>query len=320
MKAETILILGPTIENAGIGGVTIHISRLRQWLDRKKYVYDFCDYKSTPLLKQIRLIFCHKAVHIHASRPILRFMYVISCNISHTKSILTIHGNIGRFSMIANFFDRLSISLCDIPILINQISYETAIHWNCHSQFISAFIPPLEDGVVPKSVITTIDEAKSNKKEIIATNASTISYTHKGEEIYGIEFLINYFSDKPQYFMCVSDPSHKYTEKYSERQFGNIMFISENHSFYELSKLSDTIIRATATDGDSLSVKEGLYLGKKVIATDRVNRPDGVIQFLYNDSESLSAALSSEVEYNEEISNENVVCALVNIYNRLLLM
>lgn len=39
MKAEAILILGPTIESPGIGGVTIHISRLRQWLDRKN-VYD----------------------------------------------------------------------------------------------------------------------------------------------------------------------------------------------------------------------------------------------------------------------------------------
>lgn len=320
MKSEAILILGSTIESAGIGGVTIHISRLRQFLDRQKYVYDFCDYKTTSLLKQIRQISCHKVVHIHASRPILRFMYVFFCKILHTKSILTIHGNIGRFSKVENLIDRLSIKLCDTPILINQSSFETAKNWNCHSQFISAFIPPLEEGFVPKSVITAIDEAKSSEKEILATNASTISFTPKGEEIYGIEFLINYFADKPHYFLCVSDPSHKYTDKYSERKFSNILFISENHSFYELSRLSDTIIRSTATDGDSLSVKEGLYLGKKVIATDRVGRPNGVVLFKYNDPESLSAALSTDVSNKEGYGDENVVYALLSIYNQLLLI
>lgn len=51
------------------------------------------------------------------------------------------------------------------------------------------------------------------------------------------------------------------------------------------------IIRNTPTDGDSLSVKEALYLHKPILATDAVSRPKGVILFKYNDEESFSEAV-----------------------------
>lgn len=38
----------------------------------------------------------------------------------------------------------------------------------------------------------------------------------------------------------------------------NVLFITEAHSFYEVMKLTDGMIRNTMTDDDALSVKESL--------------------------------------------------------------
>ena len=46
--------------------------------------------------------------------------------------------------------------------------------------------------------------------------------------------------------------------------------------FFEILKLSDCLIRNTTTDGDSISIKEAIYLNKKVIATNCVDRPEGI--------------------------------------------
>ena len=40
---------------------------------------------------------------------------------------------------------------------------------------------------------------------------------------------------------------------------------------------SDLVVRPTNTDGDSLSIREAIFLGKPVITSDVVERPDGSI-------------------------------------------
>lgn len=313
------LILGASIDSAGIGGVTIHLQRLQQWLDKDNFQYDFCDYKKTSISKQLYQIAKHKVVHIHISRPFPRVIYTLFCKIVGTRSIITIHGNIGRFSTSGNICDQLSVRISTIPILINHQSFEKAVKWNKHSTMLSAFIPPIDKGTLPNYVSEIISKAKKDGYEIIASNASVMSFTEKGDETYGISFLIDYFKNHPKYFLCVSDPSGQYAEKYHRDNFNNVLFITEKHSFYRLIELSDVVLRPTATDGDALSVKEGLYLKKKVITTDIVDRPDGVVLFHYNDSESLTKALASDspINSNQSIDDENVVSSLISIYNSL---
>lgn len=312
-----ILLLGTLPETAGIGGVTIHIKRLKDWLDKNGITYDFCDYKTLPIIQQFKQIANHKVVHIHISHPLARAIYILYSRLVGTKSMLTIHGNIGRFSWFKNLMDQLSIRLCNVPILINSQSFERAKKWNKNSIKLSAFIPPIEEGYLPQYVTKKIENVKKEGKIIIASNASVMSFTDSGEEIYGINFAINYFRDKPKYFLCISDASGQYQEKYKNQSLENILFITEPHSFYKLMMLCDIMIRPTATDGDALSVKEGLYLRKKVIATDRVDRPEGVILFHYNDAESLSKALHSQITYNNNLEKEQVINTLINIFNKL---
>ena len=76
------------------------------------------------------------------------------------------------------------------------------------------------------------------------------------------------------------------------------------------------MIRATATDGDALSVREGLYLGCPVIATDRVDRPEGVILYHYNDRESLTRALSEISLKQEKLQDSQGIDKIIYIYRQ----
>ena len=79
------------------------------------------------------------------------------------------------------------------------------------------------------------------------------------------------------------------------------------------------MIRATATDGDAISIKEALYLQKPTIATDCVPRPQGVILFEYNNADSFSKALE-QAKRKTYISNftETTVTDIKNLYISLL--
>lgn len=320
MQKNNILILSSTPETAGIGGVTIHTERLLKWLKIKNFIVNFCDYKKEPLLQQLILISQHKIIHIHASNPYLRLYYILLCKFLSKKSILTIHGNIGRFGLLKNECDKLAIKLCSIPITINESSYNKAILWNKSTILESAFIPPYEDGYLPSNIINYITEQKLKGKTIFVTNASANNLDKLGNEIYGINFLINFFKSQINSILIISDPSGEYYRKYTNIDFENIRFVTETHSFFALIKHSDIVIRATSTDGDSISIREAIYAHKKVIATDCVDRPKQVVLFKYNDSESLSHAIT--ITNNITILNENsgndTVSHIINIYNKLI--
>ncbi len=316
MKRNCVLILGASVQKAGIGGVTIHTQRLCQWLSKKDYPYDFCDYKNTSLLTQVEEIKSHPLVHIHSSNPLITLFYVIASRLSRTRSILTIHGNLGRFSKWKNFLLKLCVKWCDTPILLNESSHRTALRWNKNSVKLAAFILPADYGELPDDVVQLVVKSKEEGKKVVATNAYKKVFDDSGKEIYGIDFLVNYFKTKKNYLLCISDPSGQYAETYADAHFKNIMFISIPHSFYRLVGISDIILRDTSTDGDSLSVKEGLASRKKVIVTDCVDRPDGVVLFRYNDSDSLSKALAAEVQ-TSGLEYEDVVESLVRLYDKM---
>ena len=147
---KQLLIIGTLPESAGIGGVTVHMQRLLEWLDAKDVEYTLCDYKTLAFKKQIHMIMQHKNVHLHVSHPALRIMYALIVKLMGKKLIFTVHGNIGRFNCIGNLLDRWAIRLSDVPITINRQSYDKALKLNKRTQFISAFIPPVKEGDAPE--------------------------------------------------------------------------------------------------------------------------------------------------------------------------
>ena len=76
MKSK-LLIIGPDIEKHGMGGVTVHVRRLRDYLEKQGVQYVFKDYKCNGLKTLLGAISCAEMVHFHVSNPIYQYVLVL---------------------------------------------------------------------------------------------------------------------------------------------------------------------------------------------------------------------------------------------------
>jgi hypothetical protein len=262
---------------------------LKDNLSALSFDFDFCDLNS-PLLHVFSVARKHKVIHLHTSHPVLRLLFALYCKILNIKLIQTYHGNLGRFNFIYNCCDTWSVSLTHIPVLINQQSLEKARKWNKKSILISAFIKPIQNAPLNESLDASIHAFKSNYHPVFSTTASCLAWDKNGNEIYGGSMLYEVFSQNTKAGLLFSDPTGCY-KQYLEEKYkslpDNIFFIYEAHSFINILQVSDCFIRATTTDGDSLSVKESISFQKPVIASDCVDRPKGCTLYKTLDRQDL---------------------------------
>ena len=278
-----LLIIGRIPINSGLGGVTIHVSRLLQLYKKFDMPFNFLE---LGIKKNIYKIFLHvlkvDIVYLHTSNPILRSIISIFCLFTFKKLLIMVHGDLGRFSFFKNQLDFFSIRLCYKPLLINEKSFLKGLSLNSNSKLVSAYIPPIITTPLDKELIERIEIEKRQLKLIVVTNASTLSFDKFKNEIYGISDLLKYFIKYKNVFFVVADPSGNY-KKYIKSNFLHLnnvgFFINRKIDFYELLKLSDVFIRNTSTDGDSLSIREALELNVTCYATNVVSRPKGTIVY-----------------------------------------
>ncbi len=307
MRKNKILIIGT--RPPPIGGVTIHVERLLGILKRSSFSVRFLpiNIKKVFFANFFRdLVWCD-VIHLHTSNPYVRLIASMFCRLLGIRLISTIHGSLGRFRGLRNWVDLKSVKWTDFPLVLNRQSFEIACRLNRNSRLISAFLPPTEENPLPIHIVEDILALKSKCERVWCTNASNLSFDVNGKEIYGISDLIELFRENPNLGMTVSDPTGDYLKYLNSLQTEipkNVLFITEEHSFYEVMKLTDGMIRNTTTDGDALSVKESLWLGKTTLVTDVVSRPEGVICF--NGLKELGTLLVSSVSPNLPYGGDNL--------------
>ena len=81
----------------------------------------------------------------------------------------------------------------------------------------------------------------------------------------------------------------------------------------------DILLRTTLFDGDAISVREALFLGKPVVATDNGMRPDGVILIPIHNADALVAAIielagDMPVRVTPEKDDMSNVAAVLKLY------
>lgn len=313
-----LLIVGKT--PPPIGGVTVHVQRLLSALNYKDIEYNFIYLKKNNLYKIFYYFFLYDVIHLHTSSPFLRCIFSVWSKLSFSKILITYHGDVGRFSFLNNCFDYLSIYFADYPLVLNEKSLTNAIKINKNTFKVSAFIPPDDvrnDLIVDK----LIDDFISNYEYVFCTNAFNVSFDVNGYEIYGISSLIDIFNKNNEIGLIFSDPSGCYYEFLKNNLNNipsNISIISFNHDFINVLKKTNAFIRATTTDGDSLSVKEALFLGKYVVASDCVSRPDGVFVYKTNDWDDCYKCMLKVMGNPPVLGCEiiNAADELINIYKK----
>jgi glycosyltransferase involved in cell wall biosynthesis len=316
---KKILIIGKTPPS--VGGVTTHVTRLIENLKQSDIPFTFCDLHNG-IIALLPFWLKHRVIHVHASNVYLRLFFAVLGKLSFRKLIQTYHGDLNRFSGLKNFYDLISVRYTKIPIVLNKNSYLIAKKKNKNSRLISAYINPVGSESLPDELKQDLNSWKMNFKTIFCTTASDFSYDKHGMEIYGGTELVTLFNKLPNMGLIFSDPSGKYKNEITKK-FGtvgrNIYFIDFPHSFFEILKLSDFYLRATTTDGDSLSVREALACGTGVIASDCVRRPDNCILFSTADFKGLEQViLTINKNKKQKKIDTSELNLLLNLYNELL--
>ena len=327
---KRILYIGPYSE---VGGVSIHVRRLSQLvsdnynveiIDESKLIFNdgvIYNLRSGRVVKYFQLILTSNIIHIHTSINWLRLIHVLLSKILFKEVILTIH-SLTHITSKNNFFLLKLASRCaDKVICVNNI-IKNKLGKSSYI-VIPAYLPPIlhEENDLPEELQIILDINKNRK--IIVSNAYRL-VLFNGQDLYGFDLLIEVArkikvkKDNFKIILIVSSLENNnellsnYTNMLIKEKLENqISILPYSISFVKLIQRSDMVVRATNTDGDSLTIRESIFLNKPVIASDVIERPKGTILFKNRDSNDLytkileninkqkKPAMSSNLEYKK---------------------
>jgi hypothetical protein len=264
-----------------IGGVSIYNERLFDFLQQDQRAdVEFIDYKRNPISRVLGALSRHKIIYLNCSSSLFRLALAVIARLLNKKFIVTFHGNMERHSRAVNVIDKLILKFATLSVVLNKQSFNFATRYTKRLFLGTSFIPPVTTKELSPDIKSFLIHCRQNYKIICASNAHNVSTDKFGNEIYQIRFLLDLFNEVNDCCIILSDPSGMYSNYLLKNKVKiptNVFIIKETHSFFELLKDTDVMLRITTTDGDSISVREALYLHKIVIASDAVDRPAGVI-------------------------------------------
>jgi len=308
---KRILLIGPAPEN--VGGISMHLRRLISTMDGR-CEFDFVDesrdrrpeyfnIRSLNIFSYIKKVMKADVVHINSGAFLLRLFNVIMCRIIMRKhTVVTVHRDPSRDSLagVTKFF----LSKCNTVIGVSEDAREQLkVPGKCEYLHLPAFIPPVlkDEPELTPEISRWIENvrAKCPNAVILSSNASSLAFNN-GQDLYGLDiccWAVKHLCDKDKryflVFVIVKCDSPHILEAYRDcihkhNLDDNILLLVQPCSFVRLISQSDIVLRASNTDGDSITVREALSLGVPVIASDCVERPEGTILFNNRDSEDLA--------------------------------
>lgn len=314
-RRNNILIIGSV--PPPIGGVSVHIERLIDTLHQHSVDFAFYDYKKERKVTGWRKVRSSKVVHLHFSNKVLRFVATLFFFLMSKKVIATFHG---KYSF-SNVFDRYSLKLLTHALVLNEFSFVNAEKKEpakaAAIQLVSAFIPPTRTDDLSGETLKEIRQLANWSEFLACTNATGYVVNDQGKDLYGIDFVLKVFAAQPSWGLVVSDPSGHLVQHYAEyTACKNIVFISSAHPFVEVIQRSDVFIRATTSDGDSISIKEALYYGIRVVASDCVDRPEGCHVYQLGSEESFIRKLREPRKANAPAMVDGAM-QVMDLYHKL---
>ena len=192
---------------------------------------------------------------------------------------------------------------------------------------IPAFLPPYKFNDLPYY----LDKELSRFQNIISTNCFSYNLIN-GKHVYGFDLVIEAFYKLSKEgkikntLLVLVDPSNT-TKAFINNlldglHFGTnkVLLINEKIDFVSLLKKSSLTIRATRTDGDSISVRESLYFNIPVVASDVAVRPKGTIIFKNEDSNDLANKIMYALNNKHKIIYNHIDYGqeIINLYKNIL--
>lgn len=304
-----VLLCGPF--PLPIGGVSIHLQRLRQRLARDpafevrgvdespRPSEGIFHLRSLRLLAYLRLLWWADVVHVHSSVPVFRALHVVLARLLGRRVVLTVHSHRPRQA----WSHRLARLLCACShevIAVNDVIRQQLCE---RAHVIPAYIAPApEEETVPSDLREWIAAVRAGGRQLIVSNAYKL-VDFDGVDLYGCDLLLDIFDEpaiRARYALVFVVGSldggdqrfQAYLERIRARGLeGQVWLLHRAMPFAGLLQLCDVSVRATNTDGDALSIRESLYYGKRTLASDCVLRPAQAELFATRDAGALAAAL-----------------------------
>ena len=299
------------------GGVSVHLKRLLERLKRAGIDSLLFDLSDTPkqrpgvvnlswAMAVVRLVLMRKSVvHFHNFSP-RNTLYFWLLSFRH-RTIITLHNDwfleeleshgwllrkvAGR---LLNGVDRIVVVSHHARLLADLIIRDSA-----RIELIPGFLRP--ETVAPLDD-PAVERLRTRHRFILASTAFRLAF-HRGEDLYGLDLLVDLMRrlvfgrkmDTALVFLLPAVGIPQYLDKIRqkierERLSDRILLLTEPLADgTSLWRVSDLVIRATNTDGNSLTVMEALTEGVPVVASDCVDRPEGTLLFRTRDADDLEA-------------------------------
>lgn len=291
-----------------IGGVTVFNQRKLEQLtnDLPNVNFILIEPNKKNLLKILLVLRSKSIKHLSASNFLL--ILLASFCAKYQTVIFYDHNSSRHFSFLANWKKNIYLNFflkCKSIMLVNEHLKE---NYKIFSRFqdindkfetVSAFLPPAKAEL--KDILYTYDQKlldlyqttlKNQQRKIILTSAFQPNLDAKGADIYTLDSLIDIFEKlapkyKDDYFLIAiaSYPETSFSQEIRAKvrsltgKYDNLLFLENDKKIWPLLQVTKLFIRATTTDGDSVSLREALYFGAPVLASDVVPRPDNVMLF-----------------------------------------
>ena len=326
IKDRKIAIIGPY--PPPYGGISVHIKRVLSYLNKDDYIFlnqsktrhsdlDINSYYIKRYFKALRFFFYrYKLIHQHSPDKYMRLLLCF-VGLFNNNVYLHIHGTslkdtLNKKSLLSLLlkgmlkYVHILASNDDIVQLVRKYKPRSI-------QEIDAYLPPkFEEHLY----LEFIDKIGIIKSDVIITTVGWFS-KYNNEYLYGFDILLEalkILSKKNEKTITIIASVNGITNKelYSkfinkrkayklEKQF--ILLEKDFEEIWPLYIYGDIFVRATNTDGSSVSVKEALWAESCVIASDAVSRPKGVRLFKNRDVNELVNKIS--VEISKEFINKD---------------
>ena len=283
-----------------LGGVAVYCLRRLKFLESNDVEHVYYDSRKKAslvklVLNSVWMVLCRKkfTIELNVSNPIVLLLFTVlrlnrfTVFIDHNGSRRLTSSSIRK-----RIFFSFQSNLKAIKIVNNALQENYCDKARKKIELVSPFLPPTEEEL-NESIINFPSKYSHllsvYERKIIITTAWKPIDTDDEPDLYGLLDSINIYSkliplhsDYIFVLMIGQFDDNELSRKIKCRLkdlsvFDNFIFITGGVSQLPLLDKTRILLRLTKTDGDSVSVREAIYYGSYVIASNVTNRPDGVI-------------------------------------------
>ncbi len=294
------------------GGISIHVKRLSDYLDDQGISYTLYDNTEGQKAKPVqytgsietwsmKYFFTAKEsiIHCHFLRWQVRFFLAL-LKLRGKRIIFTFHSFRQEESvgLLKKIMIGITGRLGDVFICVTDHIARDLIAAGVPSQkvtVIPGFIAPTEGN--PPPLPTIVEQFIAGAGPLLVANG-TIGVRYQEEDLYGVDLCLELVRrlapEHPKLKLVfgitfTTEPNYRaeLERRVIEYGIGEHFLFVDGMEFYPLVQRADLMLRPTNTDGDAISIRESLYFGTPVLASDCTARPADVVTFKNRDLDDL---------------------------------